>query len=166
MRPLSLLPPRHIAGTRRRETLAMEKSWTSRPVLVSDAEQVAAHGCYRPEDASRRGAYAAWVAPRIEVGRYTGLFAVCGQRTVGGAGAVLLDWGPTRANPSGQMARIVNVFTDADYRRMGLARSLLAELMLQCEAMGIREFNLGASAEGRSLYGSMGFEDYPAEMRR
>lgn len=31
---------------------------------------------------------------------------------------------------------------------------------------GVREFNLGATPEGRALYRSQGFVDYPAEMRR
>jgi len=38
--------------------------------------------------------------------------------------------------------------------------------MARCEALGVREFNLGASAEGRALYAALGFEAYPAEMRR
>lgn len=135
-------------------------------MLAGDAPQVAAHGCWRDEDAARRPGYAAWVAPRIEAGRYVGWFAVAGNDVVAGAGAVLLDWGPTRANPGGQMARIVNVYTAAPLRRQGLARELLRAVLRQCEALGVREFNLGATAEGRALYRSLGFEDYPAEMRR
>ena len=144
----------------------MDKFWTQRPVQAFDADQVAAHGCYRPEDAGRRVSYSAWVGQRIKAGRYVGALAVDGQRVLGGAGAVLLDWGPTRANPGGQMARVVNVFTDADCRGMGIARSLIVDVMARCEALGVREFNLGASAEGRALYAALGFEAYLAEMRR
>lgn len=109
------------------------------------------HGCYRPDDAGRREAYAAWVGQRIEVGTYVGVFAVAGDRVLGGAGPVLLDWGPTRANPGCQMARIANVFTESDARGHGVARSLLVDVMTRCEALGAREFNLGASNEGRVL---------------
>lgn len=141
-------------------------SWSLRPVHAGDAGQVAAHGCYRDEDAARRAGYAAWVGPRIGAGRYVGWLAVEGDAVVGGAGAVLLDWGPTRANPGGQMARIANVFTAPGWRGRGIARELLRAVMRDCEALGVREFNLGATPEGRSLYRSLGFEDYPAEMRR
>ncbi|MBL8280266.1 MAG: GNAT family N-acetyltransferase [Pelomonas sp.] len=127
---------------------------------------MATHGCYRDEDAARRPGYAAWVGSRIGSERYIGYFAIQGDAVVGGAGAVLLDWGPTRANPGGQMARIVNVFTDEALRGRGIARELLQAVMRQCEDLGVREFNLGATPEGRSLYRSLGFEDYPAEMRR
>lgn len=133
---------------------------------ADDAPQVAAHGCYREEDALRRPAYETWVRPRIESRGYIGYFAVRGDRVVGGAGAVLLDWGPTRNNPGGQMARIVNVFTDEALRRQGIARALLRAVMQRCEELGVREFNLGATPDARGLYGALGFESYPAEMRR
>ena len=144
----------------------MTVQWTLRDVLASDADQVAAHGCYRDDDVRRRQVYATWLRPRIEAGCSIGLLAVEGDSVVGGAGAVLLDWGPTRANPGGQMARIVNVFTVEGRRRQGVARDLLQGVMERCEATGVREFNLGSTPEGRALYRSVGFEDYPAEMRR
>lgn len=144
----------------------MQEQWILRAVEAADADHVAAHGCYRDDDAARRPGYAAWVRPRIEAGRYVGRLAVVEGRVVGGAGAVLLDWGPTRANPGGQMARIVNVFTAEPQRGRGIARALLAAVIAQCEADGVREFNLGATSEGRALYRSFGFADYPAEMRR
>lgn len=144
----------------------MAVSWTVRPALVGDAAQVAAHRCYRVDDADRRPAYADCVSPRIASRHYIGCFAVQGEVVLGGAGAVLLDWGPPRANPRGQMARVVNVFTVEEWRRRGVARELVAAVLRQCEALGVREFNLGATPEGRSLYRSLGFEDYPAEMRR
>ncbi|MDR7270515.1 GNAT superfamily N-acetyltransferase [Pelomonas saccharophila] len=144
----------------------MNSSWSLRPVRADDAAQVAAHGCYRDDDAARRPGYAAWVCPRIQAGLYVGWFAVQGDAVVGGAGAVLLDWGPTRANPGGQMARIVNVFTVDALRGCGIARELLQAVLRQCEERGVREFNLGATQQARGLYRSLGFEDYAAEMRR
>jgi GNAT superfamily N-acetyltransferase len=64
------------------------------------------------------------------------------------------------------MARVVNVFTDAAWRRHGIARALLQNVLADCEALGVREFNLGATPDARSLYSSLGFQSYPAEMRR
>ena len=64
------------------------------------------------------------------------------------------------------MARINNVFTDSNWRRQGVARALLATVLDQCESLGVREFNLGATAEAHSLYASLGFETYAPEMRR
>ncbi|SEL26792.1 Acetyltransferase (GNAT) domain-containing protein [Roseateles sp. YR242] len=144
----------------------MTDFWSERPARPADAALVAAHGCYRPEDRHRCSDYATWVQPRLEAGRYLGLFAVVEDVVIAGAGIVLLDWGPTRSNPSGQMGRVVNVFTEEPFRRKGIARSLLSDLMSRCEALGVREFNLGATTDGRPLYQSLGFVDYAAEMRR
>lgn len=140
--------------------------WTVRQVIAADAAQVALHACYREEDAHRRAGYAEWLGPRIEDGRYMGLLATHEGTVVGGAGVVLLDWGPTRANPGGVMGRVANVFTLPAVRHQGIARALVSAAMARCEAMGVREFNLGATPEGRELYRSLGFADYPAEMRR
>jgi GNAT superfamily N-acetyltransferase len=145
----------------------MEANWALRRVVASDAEQVAAHGQWNEAPNSpRRIAYADWVRPRIEAGSYVGWFAMHGDLVVAGAGAVLLDWGPTRANPGGVMARVNNVFTDAQWRRRGAARAVLTCLLEHCESLGVREFNLAATGQARELYGSLGFEGYPAEMRR
>lgn len=144
----------------------MERSWDERRALPGDAELVAFHACPREEDEGRRGAYATWVKPRIGAGRYIGLLAVHQQEVIGGAGLVLLDWGPTRSNSGGLMGRIVNVYTLEAFRGRGVARSLLTGLLALGEAQGIQEFNLGATPDGRGLYRSLGFVEYDAEMRR
>ncbi len=64
------------------------------------------------------------------------------------------------------MARVNNVFVEDAWRRRGIASALLLAVFEQCEAMGIREFNLGATPGARSLYTALGFEIYLAEMRR
>ena len=144
----------------------MTTSWAACSVLLSDADQIARHACYREEDAHRRAGYADWLIPRIEAGKYVGLLAIHDGAVIGGAGVVLLDWGPTRGNPGGLMGRVANVFVEPQHRGQGIARSLVANVMAHCEALGVREFNLGATPEGRALYQTLGFVDYPAEMRR
>ncbi len=144
----------------------METTWSMRRATDADAGRIATHGQYREADAIHRPGYAAWVAPRIASGHYLGWLATDGEQVVGGAGAVLLDWGPTRANPGGRMARIVNVFVAEAWRRRGIARALTQAVLRDCEERGIREFNLAASADAARLYAALGFEPYPAEMRR
>lgn len=144
----------------------MERSWTLRRVIPSDADMVAAHGCFRPEDAERRPAYAQWVKPKIGTGTYLGWFAVEDGVVVGGAGVVLLDWGPTRSNPGGQMARITNVFSAESHRRQGISKALVATLLDHLDAQGIGEVRLGATEPAREMYRSLGFTEYAAEMRR
>ena len=49
-------------------------------------------------------AYERWVATRIERGIYTGILAERDGGVIAGAGAVILDWGPTRGEPTGLRA--------------------------------------------------------------
>lgn len=74
--------------------------WTTRPVRTDDAAVIA----------------------RIERGSYAGVLAESDGVVVAGAGTVLLDWGPTRGEPTGLRARIVNVYTATDWRRRGTWR--------------------------------------------
>lgn len=64
------------------------------------------------------------------------------------------------------MAKVVNVYTEPEWRRRGLSKQLLEALLHDCEQRGIREFNLGATEEARSLYETLGFRSYGVEMTR
>ena len=105
-----------------------------------------------------------WLAPRIERGTYVGFVADDKGIVIAGAGAVLLDWGPTRGEPSGTRARIVNVFTDHDRRGRGIAKALIDSVMVACAELGVRVFSLAASPDGASMYRSLGFVPYENEM--
>ena len=52
---------------------------------------------------------------------------------------------------------IQNVYTEAEFRRRGLARRLMEAVIAWCRVEGFRTVSLHASLEGRSLYESMGF---------
>jgi GNAT superfamily N-acetyltransferase len=149
------------------ENHRMTHPWTMRDVVPDDAREVARHRGFPPSELAAQAGYAAWLAPRIAAGAYVGRIAVTSDgRVIGGAGAVLLDWGPTRDNPGGTLARLVNVFTDEAWRRRGVARTLVRSVLARCEAAGVREFNLAATPEAAPLYAALGFAAYPAEMRR
>ncbi len=105
-----------------------------------------------------------WLAPRIERGTYVGFVADDKGIVIAGAGAVLLDWGPTRGEPSGTRARIVNVFTEHDRRGRGIAKALIDSVMVACAELGVRVFSLAASPDGASMYRSLGFVPYENEM--
>lgn len=142
----------------------MTNPWTVRAVRTGDAAIIALHRYHRGEPQTDIDAYAHWLPARIERGTYLGYVAEADGRVVGGAGAVLLDWGPTRGEASGTRARIVNVFTETDWRRQGIARTLVDRVMAMCADDGIRVFSLAASAEGAGMYRALGFVPYANEM--
>lgn len=137
---------------------------TLRPAIGSDAPTLARHRYFRPQERPEDlAAYAAWAQSRLDSGSYLGWVAEHDGRIVAGAGAVVLDWGPSRGDPTALRARVVNVFTEPDWRRRGLARALVARVLDQAAALGIRTFSLASTDDGASLYASLGFMPYPAE---
>jgi GNAT superfamily N-acetyltransferase len=126
----------------------MTSSWTVRAVRAEDAATIALHRYDRGERKEDIDAYAVWLPPRVERGTYLGFVAAAMGRVVGGASAVLLDWGPSRGEASGTRARIVNVFTEPAWRRQGIARTLVDKVLTTCTEGGIR-VSLAASPRER-----------------
>lgn len=142
----------------------MQPPWTPRSAGTDDAAVIARHRYADAGSTADLQAYQHWVASRLAQGRYLGLLAEVQGQVVAGAGAVLLDWGPTRGEPCGLRARIVNVYTAPDWRRRGLSRSLVQALIAQLRAQGVAVFSLAATAQSAPLYSALGFEHYPQEM--
>ena len=138
--------------------------WKIRAAVPADAPCIARHRYFDGGAPPDLEAYTAWVSGRIQEGRYVGAVAETRGAIVAGAGAVWLDWGPTRGDPCPWRARVVNVFTAPAWRGLGLARTLLERVIAECRARGLRTFCLAATPDGAALYRSLGFVRYEAEM--
>ncbi|HKT47481.1 MAG TPA: GNAT family N-acetyltransferase [Candidatus Acidoferrales bacterium] len=74
-------------------------------------------------------------------------------------GAVLITRWPAHAyDLECRRATILNVYTDPDYRRRGIARQLMQTMIAWCKQEGFGRVTLHASDDGRHLYQSLGFE--------
>jgi GNAT superfamily N-acetyltransferase len=62
------------------------------------------------------------------------------------------------ANPDGRVGYVYNVVTDPDMRRRGYSRACMSTLLDWFRQRGVRAVDLRASADGASLYESLGFE--------
>lgn len=101
----------------------------------------------------------------IPAGHYIGWVCECGQSPstiVGGAGVQLRQLAPRPDShgqrlASGPEGYVLNVFTEQQWRRRGVAHRLMRELMQWAEARGIERLSLHASSEGRALYEKLGF---------
>jgi GNAT superfamily N-acetyltransferase len=93
-------------------------------------------------------------------GEYRGWFAVTeDDRVAAGAGITIVPWPGAPRDPVARRGWIQNVYTEAEFRRRGLARRLMETVVTWCRVEGFRTVSLHASHEGRSLYESMGFRD-------
>ena len=80
------------------------------------------------------------------------------SETVAGAGTTIIPWPPGPFYSSGRLAFVYNVYTEPAHRRRGLARMLMDAVHAYCRAERIGSVALNASAFGRPLYESMGYQ--------
>ncbi len=64
---------------------------------------------------------------------------------------------PTFSHPSGKRACIMNVYTRKPYRRQGIAKKMLEQLIEQARQKGVTEISLDATELGKPLYECCGF---------
>jgi len=93
----------------------------------------------------------------VEDGTYRGWLVEGGEGVVAGGGVILLQFQPHPMDPRPQRAWVVNMFTEPEHRRRGLARLLMDTIVTWCREEGLRFLYLHASDEGRPLYQSLGF---------
>ena len=86
------------------------------------------------------------------------------NRFVGAGGVSFFQVMPTYHNPSGKKAYIMNMFTNPEYRRKGIAYQTLDMLVKDTKSKGITAISLEATAMGRPLYEKYGFIKMNDEM--
>lgn len=86
------------------------------------------------------------------------------DRFVGAGGVSFFQVMPTYHNPSGKKAYIMNMYTNPEYRRKGIAYQTLDILVKDTKSMGITAISLEATAIGRPLYEKYGFIKMNDEM--
>lgn len=144
-----------------------DRMFQTRQATSADASLITAHRCAmfeamggaEPtalESMTRR--FEPWLLGQIAEERYLGWITTDEGRPVASAGLLILDWPPHPRDPLGQQrGYILNVFVDAQYRRRGLARTLLQLCVDEARRRKIRVLSLHASDQGRALYQQPGF---------
>ncbi|CAG0999595.1 MAG: GNAT family N-acetyltransferase [Anaerolinea sp.] len=108
------------------------------------------------EEMGRR--FAIWVRHKMESGLYfTWLALDPDDHIVAGAGVWLMEWVPHVLGQSEQRPYVLNVFTEPEHRRRGLARRLMEEILGWCRDHNYELVSLHASDHGRHLYNQLGF---------
>ena len=89
---------------------------------------------------------------------FRGWLAADGDRVVAGGAVVVCSWPAHPYDLQCGRATILNVYTDPEYRRRGIAHKLLETMIAWCRREGFARVTLHASDHGRHLYESLGFE--------
>lgn len=94
----------------------------------------------------------------LESGDYLAWLAECDGKIVGGGGVMMRRLLPRPGAWQGaEEAYILNVYTEPDYRRRGVARKLMETIIAWAQARGCERVTLHPSEDGRALYESLGF---------
>jgi GNAT superfamily N-acetyltransferase len=147
----------------------MSDDYTIRLATVADAPIIVHHrramftdmglGDSKDLDAME-ATFAPYVTRALGDGSYRGWLAETGGgRVVAGGGLIVHEWPARPGNPSDpRRAYILNVYTEPDHRKQGLARRIMTAILAWCRAERLKAVSLHASTFGRPLYESLGFE--------
>jgi GNAT superfamily N-acetyltransferase len=98
-------------------------------------------------EALRTETYAGWLVEEQD-----------GGKVVAGGGVVLAQWPGFPSETRAERAWILNMYTEPEARRQGIAKQLLEVIVAWCRERGFSAVSLHASSFGRPLYESAGFE--------
>ncbi len=90
-------------------------------------------------------------------GTYVSWLAMDGDKIVGTSGMSFVEKPPYFGCPSGRIGLLSSMFTDPGYRRMGIAKELLARVVEEARAYGCGTVQITASDMGVLLYTDFGF---------
>jgi GNAT superfamily N-acetyltransferase len=99
-----------------------------------------------------------WLERALVEGSYRGWLAeTTNGRVVAGGGVLISSWPARPEDCHTRRALILNVYSEPEVRRQGLARRLMLLIIKWLKEQGFASVVLHASAEGRPLYENLGF---------
>lgn len=90
-------------------------------------------------------------------GTFVSWLAVDGEKIIGTSGMSFVEKPPYFGCPSGKIGLLSSIFTDPDYRRMGIATELLHRVIEEARKYGCGTIQITASDMGVKLYTAYGF---------
>jgi GNAT superfamily N-acetyltransferase len=140
--------------------------YTIRRATVADSEVITLQrlamfkemGHTGTESETLRSATDAYFRSATASGDFHGWLVECKNEIVAGAGVRLRQLPPFPEIPiGGQDAHIINVYTDPQHRRRGLAGQLVSAILDWCVDQAMAKVTLSTSEFGRHLYERLGF---------
>ena len=95
---------------------------------------------------------------RMKDGSFRAWLAECSGNVVAGGGVFVTAWLSHPRDLICRRATVLNIYTDPEFRRRGIARKLMETILEWCRGEGFAEVFLHASHQGRPLYEQLGFQ--------
>lgn len=101
----------------------------------------------------------------ISDGTHRALVALYDGIEVGCGAICLTDELPSPDNPTGHCAYLMNIYVREPYRRRGVGHAIVRHLLELAKVNNCNKMYLETTAEGRSMYRSLGFEEMTDMMK-
>ena len=109
------------------------------------------------EDIDLKPALKDYYSRHMTEGTFVSWIAVDGNKIIGTSGMSFVEKPPYFSCPSGKIGLLSSMFTEPDYRRMGIAKELLHRVVKEAQNYGCGTIQITASDMGVKLYTAYGF---------
>lgn len=121
-------------------------------------EEYTSEGKNPPEGVDLKTALEDFYHKHLADGTFVSWLALDGDKIIGTSGMSFVEKPPYFTCPTGRLGLLSSMFTDPDYRRMGIAKELLDRVVNEARQYGCGAVWITASTMGVKLYTAYGFE--------
>ena len=121
-------------------------------------EEYESEGKTPPQDVDLKSALEDFYKKHIEDKTFVSWLAMDGEKIVGTSGMSFVEKPPYFTCPTGRLGLLSSMFTDPEYRRMGIAKELLDRVVNEAREYGCGAVHITASDMGVKLYTAYGFK--------
>lgn len=121
-------------------------------------EEYTSEGRKVPEGVDLESALFDFYHRHMADGTFVSWLALDGDKIIGTSGMSFVEKPPYFTCPTGRLGLLSSMYTDPNYRRMGIAKELLHRVVEEARAYGCGAVHITASNMGVKLYTAYGFE--------
>ena len=121
-------------------------------------EEYTSEGKTVPEDVDLESSLRNFYKKNMDAGTYVSWLAFDGDKIIGTSGMSFAEKPPYFTCPTGRLGILSSMYTNPNYRRMGIATELLDRVVKEAKEYGCGTIYITASDMGVKLYESYGFK--------
>jgi GNAT superfamily N-acetyltransferase len=121
-------------------------------------EEYTSEGRKVPEGVDLESALFDFYHRHMADGTFVSWLALDGDKIIGTSGMSFVEKPPYFTCPTGRLGLLSSMYTDPNYRRMGIAKELLHRVVEEARAYGCGAVHITASNMGVKLYTAYGFK--------
>ena len=121
-------------------------------------EEYTSEGREVPKNVDLKAALLDFYHKHMADGTFVSWLAMDGDKIIGTSGMSFVEKPPYFTCPSGRLGLLSSMYTDPNYRRLGIARELLHRVVEEARSYGCGAVHITASDMGVKLYTAYGFK--------